>query len=43
MRYLLLLVVLAAAITLGHRGTPRPADGTPVRTADYVPLPPHVS
>lgn len=42
MRYLLLLVALAAVITVG-RGTFKPAAENPVRTADYVPLPPHVS
>jgi hypothetical protein len=43
MRYLLLVVALAAAITFSHDGTSRPTGENPVRTADYVPLPPHVS
>jgi hypothetical protein len=43
MRYLLLLVALAAVITTGSRSTFKPAAENPVRTADYVPLPPKVS
>jgi hypothetical protein len=43
MRTLLLLVALAAVITVSSHGTFRPTVENPVRTADFVPLPPHVS
>lgn len=43
MRYLLLLVAFAAVIAIGTRGDFRPATEKPARTADFVPLPPHLS
>ena len=44
MRYLLLVVALAAVLaTAGHVGAHKPSGTSPVRTADFVPLPPHLS